>query len=181
MTVLLFERDNRRLREEAADLLAECFPHAYGDCAMEEVDIILADGRIAVMALSGGNVVGLVGAMPRYGVTAWELHPLAVRASARMRGIGTKLLQALEAECSKRGGITLFLGSDDEFSQTTLSDTDLYVDTYAKIQGIRNLQGHPYEFYQKAGYAIVGVIPDANGLGKPDIWMAKRIASRLSS
>jgi hypothetical protein len=26
------------------------------------------------------------------------------------------------------------------------------------------------------GYTIVGVIPDANGLGKPDILMAKRIA-----
>ena len=25
------------------------------------------------------------------------------------------------------------------------------------------------------GYALVGVIPDANGLGKPDIMMAKRV------
>ena len=34
---------------------------------------------------------------------------------------------------------------------------------------------HPYEFYVKMGYKIVGVIPDANGIGKPDIWMAKRV------
>ncbi|MCA9940912.1 MAG: AAC(6')-Ia family aminoglycoside 6'-N-acetyltransferase, partial [Anaerolineales bacterium] len=27
----------------------------------------------------------------------------------------------------------------------------------------------------KLGYAIVGVVPDANGWGKPDIIMAKRI------
>ncbi len=32
------------------------------------------------------------------------------------------------------------------------------------------------EFYQKVGYTVVGVVPDANGLGKPDILMAKRIA-----
>ena len=29
--------------------------------------------------------------------------------------------------------------------------------------------------FQKMGYKIVGVFPDANGIGKPDIWMAKRI------
>lgn len=35
---------------------------------------------------------------------------------------------------------------------------------------------HPYEFYQKLGYSIVGVLPDANGFEKPDIFMAKRVS-----
>ena len=34
---------------------------------------------------------------------------------------------------------------------------------------------HPYEFYQKQGFVIIGVMPDANGLGKPDILMAKSV------
>jgi aminoglycoside 6'-N-acetyltransferase I len=31
------------------------------------------------------------------------------------------------------------------------------------------------EFHQKLGYTVVGVVPDANGPGKPDISMAKRV------
>jgi aminoglycoside 6'-N-acetyltransferase I len=39
----------------------------------------------------------------------------------------------------------------------------------------RNRGSHPFEFYLRVGYHIVGVIPDANGFGKPDILMAKRV------
>jgi len=34
---------------------------------------------------------------------------------------------------------------------------------------------HPVNFYLKLGYVIVGIIPDANGMGKPDILLAKRV------
>ena len=40
---------------------------------------------------------------------------------------------------------------------------------------IKNIKGHPCEFYQKMGFVIVGIMPDANGPGKPDIFMSKRI------
>jgi aminoglycoside 6'-N-acetyltransferase I len=33
--------------------------------------------------------------------------------------------------------------------------------------------------YQKCGFLIVGVMPDANGPGKPDILMAKRIYKEI--
>ena len=76
---------------------------------------------------------------------------------------------------AKRGCITLYLGTDDEFDKTSLSGADLYDDLFGKIERIRNLRRHPFEFYQKMGYRIVGVLPDVNGIGKPDIWMAKRV------
>ena len=48
------------------------------------------------------------------------------------------------------------------------------------LPGLRTWRDHPFEFYQKLGFVIVGVMPDANGLGKPDIFMAKRLGG-LSS
>jgi hypothetical protein len=32
---------------------------------------------------------------------------------------------------------------------------------------------HPFEFYRKVGFVIVGLLPDANGYGKPDIFARK--------
>jgi len=37
------------------------------------------------------------------------------------------------------------------------------------------LKQHPYEFYQKQGFVIIGVMPDANGIGKLDILMTKSV------
>jgi aminoglycoside 6'-N-acetyltransferase I len=67
------------------------------------------------------------------------------------------------------------LGSDDDFEGTSLSGQDLYPDIAAHIAGIKNVDKHPFEFYQKCGYVIIGLVPDANGFGKPDIIMGKRV------
>jgi aminoglycoside 6'-N-acetyltransferase I len=52
---------------------------------------------------------------------------------------------------------------------------DLYPGVLQHISQISNLRDHPFEFYQKLGFEVVGIIPDANGPGKPDILMAKRV------
>jgi aminoglycoside 6'-N-acetyltransferase I len=69
------------------------------------------------------------------------------------------------------------LGPDDEFDKTSLSHVDLYDHLWERIANIRNLKNHPFEFYQKQGFQIVGVLPDVNGFGKPDIYMAKRLTA----
>ena len=57
MTVIsLFDRDSRQCREEAAALLAGIFPHAYGNCAQEEMEKCLDRERIAVMAVQDGHL-----------------------------------------------------------------------------------------------------------------------------
>lgn len=175
MDIKPFIGDNSQDRVAVGKLLVEAFPQAYGDCAEEEVQQCLAKDRVALAAWVGDHLVGFVGAIPSYGTTAWELHPLVVNADYRGRGIGTKLTLALEKMLSKRGCLTIYLGSDDEAGCTSLANTDLFEDTFGKIQRIKNLKQHPFEFYQKNGYQIVGVIPDANGVGKPDIWLAKSL------
>ena len=82
------------------------------------------------------------------------------------------MVQHLEKYVKKQGCITLYLGSDDEDNQTSLSNKNLYLNTYTQIEQIKNLKNHPYEFYIKCGFKIVGVLPDANGPGKPDIFLA---------
>ncbi|MEG4234791.1 GNAT family N-acetyltransferase [Microcoleus sp. Pol11C3] len=129
--------------------------------------------RIAVA--ENGQVLGWIGGIRQYDGNVWELHPLVVRTEFRGQGIGRSLVADLAAEAKSRGGLVLWVGTDDEDNQTTLSGINLYPNVWEHVAKIRNLRGHPYEFYQKMGFAIVGVMPDANGIGKPDIFMAKRL------
>ena len=146
---------------------------------MEELKKCLSEDRVALAAEEENRLMGFVGAMPQYGVTAWELHPLVVAPPYRRQGVGTALCLRLEEELRQRGCCTIYLGSDDEEGKTSLANTNLFENPFEKITTIQNFKEHPFEFYQKTGYRSVGVIPDANGLGKPDIWMAKSLVRKV--
>jgi aminoglycoside 6'-N-acetyltransferase I len=182
--VRLAPRDLTRdddLIARTAELLLNTFRGRSNDwpdltSARDEVLASLEGGRISRIRLDDrGEVVGWIGAIPSYGGHVWELHPLVVRESDRRRGIGRALLEDLERLAAERGALTLWVGSDDEQGETTLSGVDLYLNIPEAIRGIRNLRHHPYEFYVKAGFTVAGVLPDANGRGKPDIFLAKRV------
>jgi aminoglycoside 6'-N-acetyltransferase I len=49
----------------------------------------------------------------------------------------------------------------------------LFPGALEKLAAIQNGRRHPFEFYQKRGYEIVGVIPDANSPETSGILMAK--------
>ncbi|GHV52380.1 hypothetical protein AGMMS49579_09530 [Spirochaetia bacterium] len=81
-----------------------------------------------------------------------------------------------EEEAKKAGIIGIVLGTDDETNSTSLSACSLTGENiFSEISNIRNRKNHPYEFYKKCGYSIIGAIPNANGINKPDIWMWKNI------
>jgi len=171
-----------RVRERAAELLVEGFadhwPDAWPDIASarREVAECLSPGRICRAAFDrDGRLLGWVGAISGYGGNVWELHPLVVDPARQGRGIGRRLVADLVAEVRGRGGLTLWAGSDDEDGMTSLSGVDLYDDPMKRIASIRNLKRHPYEFYRKVGFVIVGVVPDANGRGRPDILLARPV------
>jgi aminoglycoside 6'-N-acetyltransferase I len=183
--IIRIKKSDRRIVRRAAELLVEGFrelsPEAWPGLASARAEVAecLSRGRICLGALDDqGLLAGWSGAIPMYAGRTWELHPMVVRPDLQGRGIGRKLLAAVEAEVLKKGGRTVFLGTDDETGRTTLSGRDLYDDLFGQIRGIRNLKDHPFEFYRKCGYAVTGVIPDANGPGKPDIFMAKRLEPR---
>src|SRR5690554_5119917 len=78
VTMELFRREDEEQQSQAARLLGEAFPQAYGEAPEEEVKSILLPDRIAVKAVHKGKLIGLAGAIPQYGHTGWEMHPLVV-------------------------------------------------------------------------------------------------------
>lgn len=176
--------DQQVLDALAALLVAgfrEVAPTAWPDLSSARAEVAEALGpeRLNRIALGAdGGVLGWVGALPEYGGRVWEVHPLVVAPAWQGRGIGRALMAELERLVAARGGLTLLVGTDDETGLTSLAGVDLYDDLPERLATVRNLGGHPFGFYRRLGFSIVGVVPDANGPGKPDILMAKRVAVR---
>ncbi|MBN2353660.1 MAG: GNAT family N-acetyltransferase [Spirochaetales bacterium] len=149
--------------ESAREEVAECCHREYIACGFVEND----------------ELAGWAGLRPMYKTITWELHPMMVKPAMQGKGIGSRLLKELERRAAERNVLNIILGTDDELDKTSLAKKDLYAcDLFHEIENIKNCGNHPYEFYEKNGYKIVGVIPDANGFGKPDIIMGKRIGGR---
>lgn len=170
--------DDDDIIKQVAILLVEGFEESWPDMdsAIHEVRESLESERISRIAVKNDDaVLGWIAGESAYDGHVWELHPLVVHPAYRGQGIGRQLVLDFEVQVKACDGITIYLGTDDEDKRTSLGGVDLYPNVLDYLANIKNLHRHPYEFYQKLGYTIVGVIPDANGPGKPDICMAKRV------
>jgi aminoglycoside 6'-N-acetyltransferase I len=179
--IVPFARLNDAQRDEAASILVRALDHVPGawktiDEARDEVDLRRnSSDWTGLAALDGLTVVGWIGGIGGGHPHAWELHPLVVAPGFQRKGIGTRLVTALEKAARAQGIITLFAGSDDDFGGTNIFGTDVLADIPAAIRGLAVTRGHPLTFYRKLGFIVAGLIPDANGIGKHDIFLAKRI------
>ena len=173
--------NNENLIRKVAEVLLDGFttsginPWENIESAIEEVRESLAEDRISRAAIDDDEeVLGWIGGFHEYALV-WELHPLVVSSDRQNQGIGTALVRDFEQQVKLRGGLTVRLGTDDENNRTSLGGIELYPNVLEKLSKIQNLYRHPFEFYHKLGYEITGVIPDANGFGKPDIIICRRV------
>ena len=180
--IITLSPDDEGAIEQVARLLIEGFkahsPNAWSHmpAALGEVRESFGEDRISRIAVdNSGEIIGWIGGQNHYDGNVWEIHPLVVKPNRQGSGIGRQLVRDFEDFVRERGGLTIWVGADDEADMTTLGGVDLYPNVLDHLAQIRNLRRHPYEFYQKLGFVIAGVMPDANGRGKPDIFLAKRV------
>jgi len=182
MKIVDLDPEDRAAIEQVAAMLVDFSPNRAAawpdlDAATETVEESLDEDFIARVALNdAGIVIGFAAAAPQYG-HAWELHPLVVARDEQGRGIGRALVRDVEELVAGEEGMTMYLGADDLDDATSLADEELFPGVLARAQALKlRKQRHPIGFFQHLGYEVVGVIPDANGPGQPDIWLARSLA-----
>jgi aminoglycoside 6'-N-acetyltransferase I len=146
------------------------------ESGINEVNAFSTDAHISLVATIHDTVVGWISATPQYQRFGWELHPLVVAPPYQHQGIGKALVAALCARLTEYGATTLFAWSDDESLSTSLGGKDLLPYPLEHLCNFSPTARHAGGFYLKQGFVLCGVLPDANGRGKPDILFARRIS-----
>jgi len=131
--------------------------------------------RIGLAALEDGVLVGWIGGIRDY-THSLELHPLVVDLSRQRQGVGRALVEALEARARAEGFLAVHLGADDEFGGANLFGLTLFPEVLSKARDVSADSRHPLGFYRRMGFEVVGLIPDANGPGQPDILLSKPLS-----
>ena len=178
--IIELDSHDQELVTQTANLLVIGFDVSWPDMqsALEEVNECLQGDNINRVAMTHDRkIIGWIGGQSNYDGRVWELHPLVIHPDYQKQGLGAVLVQELESFVQQKGGLTIYLGTDDESDQTSISNVDVYPNVLDHLKEIKNIANHPFEFYQKVGFSIVGIVPDANGFGKHDIMMAKRVGS----
>lgn len=176
--------ESEETKKQAAEILLETFkkanmwPTLDKEEAFATVEESVSEEKICIGIKVDNQLIGWTGLIPMYEKT-WELHPIAVKNEFQGKGYGKILLNELEKTARQKGIIGIFAGSDDETGKTSLSEKEITgKNIFDEIRNIKNYKNHPYEFYIKCGYSIIGMIPNANGANKPDIWLWKDIREK---
>lgn len=147
------------------------------ELARREILDVAGSSGICRVLMAEGVPCGWAGAM-QSGECVWELHPLLIDPMQQRAGFGRRLVEDVEQHARSAGALTMELSTSDAIGATTLSDTDLFADPLGALSAIdvRDAErGHAFRFWQRVGYVVVGVIPDAEGVGAPKLHLAKSL------
>lgn len=130
-----------------AEIEAECFGRdAYPRSLLKW--LLVSPNAVALVAEEGGEVVGFAAAA--FTPSAATIYTVDVRPGKRRRGIGTRLLSALEKELAKAGVASATL-------QVEVSNAPAIL------------------LYEKLGYKADGAAPNYYGPGRDALIMSKRL------
>lgn len=141
--------------------------------AHEELRDASAQGHTTRVLYEDGTPRGWGSVFPVYG-SVWEFHPLLVDVAYHRRGFGSRLVHDLEGHAAVAGAGVLFVSTSDETGATSLSGTDLYADPIGALARFEVSESPAAAFWVRMGFSLVGLLPDAEGRGKPSIHLAKR-------
>ncbi|HOO74253.1 MAG: GNAT family N-acetyltransferase [Thermotogae bacterium] len=168
--------ENKNFINQLLKILTENFPEwiKNENDAMTELEKSLSDEKISIILEDKNTVIGWISGINSYS-GAFELHPIVISKKFQGKGYGKILISYFEKKVKELGYCTIYLGCDDEDYRTNISGKEIFPDPIDYLINIKNINNHPYEFYIKCGFSLCGIIPHANGFGKPDILMAKKI------
>ena len=101
--------------------------------------------------------------------------PIAVAIEHQYSGLGHLLVEDVARIAKGAGALTPFSGTSDEVGTTNLFGVDLYGNPVEAIKNIEATGRNPFKFWQNAGFTVVGLMPDAESLGKPGVHLARRL------
>jgi len=165
-----------RYAKDCASMLEATYPEVYDKSESKETILHLLRGKNRLfVAEESSRVIAFVGVLHHVFPKAYQIEPLIVEHQFRRQGIGGKLLELTEFKLKQEGIHTLFITAQDTESSTNLSGQDFYADNPLALLANIEYSNHPMRFYEKRGYHITGIIPDANGFGRPEYILSKRI------
>lgn len=146
------------------------------EAGINEVNAFSTDEQISLVATINDTIVGWISATPQYQRFGWELHPLVVAPDYQHQGVGKALVAELCTQLASHGATVLYAWSDDESMSTSLGGRNLLPNPLDHLNHFEPSSRHAGGFYLKQGFVLCGVLPNANGPGKPDILFARLIS-----
>jgi aminoglycoside 6'-N-acetyltransferase I len=131
--------------------------------------------HIAFGAFADSTLVGWIGATPSYNGNVWEIQLLGVTPEWQRNGIATTLVHRLVTAVAHAGCHTVCVWCDDESKSTSIGGDSLFPHPLDALARLESGPRHAGGFYEHIGFVRCGILPDANGPGKPDILYAKPV------